>query len=181
MRIYYFLTILTILLSGSTLFSQVYTTQNGKAKFEASMPLNSYTGESDQLKGKINIETRAVEFRVPVKSIKTGIDKRDEHMYELLKGEENPEVTFKGKLQGKFDLQMGKQTVKVKGRFTLAGSTRQVTIEGTLKPVENGLHLSASWSLMITDYGLERPSITFVKVDDKHDLNIYVLLKKKQE
>lgn len=142
------------------------------------MPLNSYTGKSDQLQGKINLKTREVEFSVPVKSIITGIDKRDEHMYELLNAEENPEVTFEGKLLDRYDLQMGKRTVKVEGRFTLAGSTRQVTIEGTLKPVEKGLHLSASWSLMITDYGLERPSITFVKVNDKHELNISVVLKK---
>ncbi|MEQ8715136.1 MAG: YceI family protein [Cyclobacteriaceae bacterium] len=178
---YYFLIILTILFSGNPLFSQVYTTQNGKAKFGASMPFNSYKGESDQLQGNINLETGVVEFSLPVKSIKTGIDKRDEHMYELLRAEENPEVIFKGKLQGKYDLQRGKQTVKVRGRFTLASSTRQVTIEGTLKPEGENLHLSADWSLMITDYGLERPNITFVKVDDKHDLEIYVVLKKKQE
>ena len=68
MKIY--CTLILLLLSGSNLFSQVYTTQNGKAKFEASMPFNTYTGESDQLQGKINFETRAVEFSLPVKSIK---------------------------------------------------------------------------------------------------------------
>ena len=132
MKIY--CTLILLLLSGSNLFSQVYTTQNGKAKFEASMPFNTYTGESDQLQGKINFETRAVEFSLPVKSIKTGIDKRDADMYELLNVEENPEVTFNGRLLSNYDLQMGEQAVKVNGGFTLAGSTRQVTIEGTLKP-----------------------------------------------
>lgn len=175
----YFTIMLSVLLNGGNLYSQVYTTESGKARFEASMPLNSYTGQSDQLQGKINIKTGEVEFSLPVKSIKTGNDKRDEHMYELLEIQENPKVTFKGKLLNNYELQQGKQVVKVKGGFTLAGTTRQITIEGTLEPVEEGLKLSASWSLLITDYGLERPSITFIKVDDKHELSINDVLTKK--
>ncbi len=175
----YFTIILSVLLTAGNLRSQIYTTENGKAEFEASMPLNSYTGQSDQLQGKIDLKTGEVEFSLPVKSIKTGNDKRDEHMYELLEVEENPKVTFKGKLLDNYDLQQGKQTVKVEGGFTLANTTQQVTIEGTLEPVEEGLKLSASWSLLITDYGLERPSITFIKVDDKHELSINGVLTKK--
>jgi polyisoprenoid-binding protein YceI len=174
------LTILTVLFYFNFLFAQEYVTESGKVKFEASMPFNSYTGNSSQLEGKINLETNSVEFSLPVKSIKTGIDKRDEHMYELLNVEKKPNVLFKGKLVDSYSRADGKNDVKVVGDFTLAGVTRQVTITGSLEPVKNGLRLIADWSLMITDYDLERPSIIFVKVDDKHNLSINALLEKKQ-
>ncbi|TLP70555.1 YceI family protein [Maribacter sp. ACAM166] len=173
----YFLTILIGLFYGHDLLAQLYATENGKAKFEATMPFNSYDGSSDQLQGMINLETNVVEFSLPVKSIKTGIDKRDNDMYELLNVEQNPNVLFKGSLIDNYKKENRKQIVKVKGDFTLAGVTRQVTITGSLEPVKNGLKLIADWSLRITDYNVERPSILFVKVDDKHDLSISVLLK----
>ncbi len=160
--------------------AQVYGTENGYASFEAEMPLNSYTGETDRLNGSIDFETGQVAFRVPVKTIKTGKEKRDEHMYELLEAEKNPHVIFEGKLIGDFDLdKRTEQTVKVKGDFTLGGTSRTVTIGIHLKPVEKGLQMKASWSLFITDYNLERPSLLFVKIDDKHDLKVDALLVKK--
>lgn len=176
----YFLTLLIGLICGNDSFAQLYATESGKAKFEATMPLNSYTGNSDQLHGEVNLETNKVEFSIPVKSIKTGIDKRDVDMYELLNVEKNPDVLFKGKLLENYTTADGNKDVKVTGEFTLAEVTRKVTITGNLEPVKNGLKLTAAWSLLITDYNLERPSITFIKVDDKHHLSISALLEKQQ-
>lgn len=176
----FFLSISLLAMGSNTSFAQVYATEDGYATFEAKMPLNSYTGESDQLRGTIDFETGKVAFTVPVKSIKTGKDKRDEHMYELLKAEKNPKVVFEGKLIDDFDFdKKAKRTVKVKGDFTLAGTTRQTTIPIDLNPVTKGLKLKASWSLLITDYKLERPSFLFIKVKDKHDLSVEALLKEK--
>jgi polyisoprenoid-binding protein YceI len=67
------------------------------------------------------------------------------------------------------------------GDFTLAGVTREITIPIELKLVsEETIQLKASWSLLITDYNLERPSFTFIKVNDKHDLSVDALLEKKK-
>ncbi|HEA23670.1 hypothetical protein LCGC14_2103020 [marine sediment metagenome] len=174
------ISILVLLMCGTASFAQVYSAQDGNATFKAKMPLNSYTGESDQLNGTINFETGKVVFTVSVKSIKTGNEKRDGHMYELLETEKNPDVVFEGKLVDDFDLdKKSKRTVKVTGDFTLAGTTRQITVPLDLDPMSKGIQLNASWSLLITDYGLERPSLMFIKVNDKHDLSVDVLLKEK--
>ena len=174
----FFLSLLLMLMGSHTSFAQVYATQAGNATFKAKMPLNSYTGESDKLQGTIDFETGKVVFIVPVKSIKTGKDKRDEHMYELLEVQKYPNVVFEGKLADEFDLdKKSEQTVKVKGDFTLAGTTRQITVPLNLDPVSKGIQLNASWSLLITDYGLERPSLMFIKVNDKHELDVNALLK----
>ena len=138
-------------------------------------------GKSDQLQGNINFETGKVNFKVPVKSIKTDKEKRDEHMYELLEAEKNHDVVFDGKLIDDFNFdKKGNQSVRVKGDFTLAGTTREITIPIDLELVsDNTIQLNASWSLFITDYGLERPSIVFLQVNDQHELNLDALLKEK--
>jgi polyisoprenoid-binding protein YceI len=158
----------------------VYSVENGNAFFKAKMTLNSYTGNTNELHGSIDFDTGLIEFSVPVKSIKTGITKRDTDMCELLNVEEHPEVLFKGKLMEKYnpDLKTN-QKLPVKGDFNLAGTTREVTIEIELNPEEKGLRLNASWTLLITDYNIKRPTKAFFKVNDEHELGLNALLVRK--
>ncbi|MEQ8219920.1 MAG: YceI family protein [Arenibacter sp.] len=170
---------LLLILSSNNAIAQIYATNGGHANFRAKMPFNSYMGKSDQLQGDINFETGEVAFKLAVTSIKTDKDKRDEHMYELLETKKNPYVLFDGKLidEFKFDKNTN-QSVKVKGNFTLAGVTRQIIVPLNLKLTPDGaIQLYASWSLLITNYGLERPSIAFIQVNDKHDISVDAVLK----
>ena len=177
----YFLIIL--LYSGNVAMNaQNFIVKKGSASFKAKMPLNSYIGKSDDLQGTIDFKDGALNFSVPVKSIKTDNEKRDGHMYELVKAEKNPNVVFEGKLKDDFDYdEKAAQTLSAMGDFTLVGVTREITIPIELKLVsEETIQLKASWSLLITDYNLERPSFTFIKVNDKHDLSVDALLEKKK-
>ncbi len=163
----------------NNLSAQVYTVEEGKAFFKAKMTLNSYTGESNQLKGKVNFETGLLEFSLSVKSIKTGVDKRDRDMYKLLNVDENPNVLFKGKFIENYDATVKtKQVLQVKGDFTLAGTTNEMVVDIELVPEGNAIRLTSSWDLLITEYNIERPSKLFFKVDDKHDLGVNILLEK---
>tara|TARA_R110000868_G_scaffold116752_3_gene310512 strand:+ start:806 stop:1372 length:567 start_codon:yes stop_codon:yes gene_type:complete len=167
--------------SCNILLTQEYVVEGGKAFFKAKMPLNSYTGESNELKGKVNFETGLLEFSVLVKSIKTGIEKRDAHMYELLKANENPNVIFKGKFIENYNPTVKtKQVLQVKGNFTLAETTREVIIDIELTFEGKAIRLTSSWNLMITEYHIERPSKFFFKVDDKHELEVNILLEKEK-
>ncbi|MER3320053.1 MAG: YceI family protein [Allomuricauda sp.] len=177
----YFLIIL--LFSGNVAMNaQNFIVKEGSASFKAKMPLNSYIGTSDDLQGAIDFKEGALNFSVPVKSIKTDNEKRDGHMYELVKAEKNPNAVFEGNFMDDFNFEeKAAQTLTAKGDFSLAGVTREVTIPIELKLVsEDTLQLKASWSLLITDYNLERPSFTFIKVNDKHDLSVDALLEKKK-
>tara|TARA_R110002050_G_scaffold200990_1_gene336053 strand:- start:2330 stop:2656 length:327 start_codon:yes stop_codon:yes gene_type:complete len=102
-------------------------------------------------------------------------------MYKLLKVDENPNVIFKGKLFENYDSTVKtKQVLKVKGDFTLAGTTQSVIIDIELTPEGKVIRLTSSWFLMITEYNIERPSKFFFKVDDKHELGVNILLEKEK-
>ena len=174
---------LLILLLASNIFlnAQEYVVKEGSASFKAKTPLISYEGISNDVKGTIDFKAGTLTFSVPVKFIKTGNEKRDEHMYELVEAEKYPNIVFKGKFIGGFNFKRNEtQSVQAKGDFSLAGTTRQINIPINLELVSEGtIQLNTSWSLLITDYNLERPSFAFIKVKDKHFLRVYVLLKEK--
>jgi polyisoprenoid-binding protein YceI len=174
-------TIVLISFMGSlTATAQVYTVANGNASFDAATPVSSYQGKSNKLQGSIDFATKKISFSVPVESITTNNEKRDKHMYELIMTGKNPDVILEGMLTGDFDFDKNTaQTVQAEGNFTLAGTTNEVSIPIVLTSKEEGLQMTASWSLQITDYNLERPSFMFIKVKDKHDLNVNAILNKK--
>ena len=174
--------VIILLCSGNvSINAQNYIVKEGTASFKAKMPLNSYIGKSDDLQGTIGFKDGTLTFSVPVKSIKTDNEKRDGHMYDLVKAEKKPNVVFEGKFMDDFNFEeKATQTLNAKGDFTLAGVTREITIPIELKLVsEDTIQLTASWSLLITDYNLERPSLVFIKVNDKHDLSVDAILTKK--
>ena len=163
-----------------TAAAQFYTVADGNASFDAETQLSSYQGKSKKLQGSIDFGTKKIDFTLPVKSITTDNERRDGHMYELLEVEKNPNVVFEGILGSGIDFSKNtKQTVEAEGKFTLAGTTNKVTIPLVLTPSEKGLRMTASWSVLITDYNLERPSFMFIKVKDEHDLSVNSLLKEK--
>lgn len=167
------------LLNISFMKAQTYTVENGIAFFKAKISFNSYTGTSEELTGVIDFETGAIEFSVPTKSIKTPNKKRNKHMYELVKVEENTSVSFKGNLIDFYDEDLKeKQTLKVKGNFTLAGVTNEIELTIDLTPEQNGIRLKANWVLLITDYGLKQPTKAFITVKDEHEMGVNAFLVK---
>jgi polyisoprenoid-binding protein YceI len=175
-----YLLIILLFSSNIGINAQKFLVKEGTASFKAKMPLNSYIGKTDDLQGVIDFKDGTLTFSVPVKSIKTDNEKRDGHMYELVKAEKNPNVVFKGKFIDDFNFEeKATQTLNATGDFTLAGVTREITIPIDLKlATENIIQLKASWSLLITDYNLERPNLAFLKINDKHDLSVDAILKK---
>ena len=168
-----------ILLSISFINAQTYVVDKGTAFFKAKVSINSYTGNSDQLNGFINFETGEIEFSIPANSIKTSNKKRDKHMYEIINLEEHPTVSFKGSLINFYDESLkGKQTLKVKGHFTFVGTTQELELEIDLSPELDGLRMHANWTLLITDYNLERPSKAFMTVKDEHQMDVDAFLVK---
>ncbi len=158
---------------------QTYVVETGTTFFKAKVSINSYSGISDKLTGSINFETGEIEFSIPASSIITKSKKRNKHMYELIKVDEYTTVTFKGNLIDFYDADQEKQTLKVRGNFTLAGATKEIELSIDLTPEQNGLRLHADWTLLITDYDIEPPTKAFMTVKDKHEMTVDAFMVKK--
>ena len=98
-------------------------------------------------------------------------------MYEIINVEEHTTVSFKGNLIDSYDVSLkANQTLKVKGHFTFVGTTQEIELEIDLSLELDGLRLHANWTLLITDYNLERPSKAFMTVKDEHQMGVDAFL-----
>jgi polyisoprenoid-binding protein YceI len=162
-----------------TLSAQVYTTDSGRAEFSARAPLNSYTGESKQLEGRIDLAAGTLEFRLPMQSLDTGNDTRDRHMYDLMQVTDYPYARFVGSfVTDDLDLASGtEQQVTVTGEFTLRDATRPLEVMGTLRQSGDQLTVAADWPVLLSDYNIEQPTLLLIyTVKDKHELRIAATL-----
>lgn len=157
--------------------SQSYMTKSGHVEFDSSVPLHSFTGVSDRLVGKITLTDSIVDFYVDVNTLETGIDKRDNDMLRTLEAQKYPFAEFYGKIVSDFKpIGDQPQKVMVDGKFSVHGVSKQTTITGTLRKVQEGIHVEASWTLNMKDYNIEPPGILFYRVSEKIDVSISATL-----
>ncbi|NGP87890.1 YceI family protein [Fodinibius halophilus] len=177
-KLYYiFAGLFLLLLVPNEGISQSYLTKSGHVEFDSSVPLHSFTGVSDRLVGKIDLQNSTIDFYVDVHTIETGIGKRDRDMLETLDAENHPFAEFYGKLVSDFNPQNSQpQNVTVEGEFTVHGVSQPLTINGTLQKNSNGLHVEASWTLNMKDYNIKPPGILFYRVSEKIDVSISATL-----
>lgn len=170
------LTIYLFLLATFTLpglSDPVYVTEKGHATFTSSVPLHSFSGESEHLTGMIDPDSNFVDFYLDLKTLKTGIRKRDADMYETLNVETHPFAEFTGKIEEDVDFSSGEeQTVHVTGTFTLNGLQREKRVEGILSLDDGNLTLEASFNIHLDEFNIEPPGILFYRVDETQEIEI---------
>jgi len=163
----------------ATSTAQAFKTETGYVEFHSTVPLHSFTGKSRHLVGKISLADSTVDFYVDVHTLKTGIGMRDRDMMETLDADNHPFADFYGKITSDFDpLSKDPRKVTVKGKFSVHGVSRQVTINGTMQKADKGLQVKASWTLDMTDYNINPPSILFYRVSEKVDISLNTTLPK---
>jgi len=167
------LSLTLILIVPGLIQAQSFQSEAGHAEFTSSVPLHTFTGESDHLIGMINFEENIIDFFLDLETLKTGNSRRDRDMYRTLNVEEFPFAEFTGSLVSSFDLNSSqRQSVRVEGEFTIHGITREKTVEGTLQKQGDEIWLEAEWVHDITDHEIEPPGILFYRVRDEMDVRI---------
>jgi polyisoprenoid-binding protein YceI len=164
-----------------------------RIQFVSDAPLERFTGTSSKLSGEIKLDPAKAsqtkgEIKVAIPSIKTGIALRDEHLQgeNWLDGKKFPDAKFViGKVTGLEALKPGVAAdVKVQGKFTLHGVTKDVTATAKVRliPAEAGkpesLRVQASFPVKLEDHKVSIPSIVALKVAPELKVNVDLLAKK---
>ncbi len=168
-----------------------------KVTFTSDAPLETIQGVTSVVTGKVSFDpsdlsTVKGELTVPVKTLRTGVDLRDEHLVgkNWLDAEKNPDAVFEvTKVKGPKQLKPNKETkVKVEGKFTIHGITRPVTadakvrwipltdeIKGTPGIDGDVLRIKADFAVKLTDHLISVPAIVRLKVSN--DITVSVSLR----
>ena len=152
---------------------------DGKSRvtFVSDAPLETMTGTSSKVTGSASVDLADItatkgSFKVPVVSLRTDNDLRDEHLQGdgWLDAKKNPTIRFAitevvlGKKESG-ELKKNKDAkVQVKGNFTAHGVTKPVTANGTVNWSGDSLHIKAKFTIVLEDHLISVPSIVRLKV-----------------
>jgi polyisoprenoid-binding protein YceI len=154
--------------------------QRTNVTFESSTDFEQILGTSNKMSGRILADLEAgkgsVEVSVPVASMKTGIEMRDEHMRSpgWLDAEKFAEISFKSDSVKKND----DGGWVAPGTFTMHGISREISVLVEVKEIPEALaekaglgsgewlKISTSFEVKLSDFGVEIPGRAAAKVND---------------
>ncbi len=131
--------------------------------------LHRVDAEARELEGRAALAPDGrlqVMVRAPVAAFRTGDANRDEHALEVLEAGRFPLVTFRGVARLAAGLEPPPELV-LEGEVELHGVRRPVRVPVALaRQADGALRARAAFDVSLDGFGIERPSLLFVKVDD---------------
>jgi polyisoprenoid-binding protein YceI len=100
----------------------------------------------------------------------SGNASRDAHSLEVLEGIQYPNVTFSSTA-----IAEDGANLKVTGNLTFHNVTKQVTFDAVRTDKDNQISVKGSFSILMTDYKVDRPSFMLMKTEDKMDLSFVMV------
>lgn len=181
------MTIPAVALADATTF-RVRPDGKSSATFVSDAPLETMTGKSSKVSGSLTVDPSDItkttgSFKVPVVSLNTDNDLRDEHLQGdgWLDAKKTPNIHFEISevILGKKDspqLKAGKdRKVEVKGKFTAHGVTKPAIAKGVVNWSGKELQIKADFMVTLVDHDISVPSIVRLKV--ANDIQVSVDLR----
>jgi polyisoprenoid-binding protein YceI len=110
-----------------------------------------------------------LKLTLPVATLKSEKSGMDDNAYKALKSKEYPQITFNLKTTQP----NGSSLVKAAGQLTIAGVTRDITLDGKVETLADGnIKITGSCPLDMVEYKVEPPSFMFGTVTTGKDLTI---------
>ncbi len=146
-----------------------YAAQNGTVTFFSDAPLEDIEAKSTKAQSIINLTTREVAVKMPIKSFVFENSLMQEHFNEnYLESDKYPFATFKGKLNENIDLtKEGTYDVSATGKMNIHGVERDQTIKGKLQILAGKMLLQADCPVLLADHKIEVPTLVFQKIAEK--------------
>ena len=144
--------------------------------------LHKVHGESKEVAAKAALQpdgSALVMVRVPAKSFVSGDANRDEHAQEVLESKKYPYVVLKGTAKLLYpEKYPATLDVVVDGRLDFHGRARElkVPLRVELKSADEA-HVKGEFNVSLDEFGVERPSLLFIKIDDACRIEIDLTLK----
>lgn len=134
--------------------------RQGTLSFDGKSSLGDFTGTTAEVRGQMTGGAALADVRgwveAPVKTLKTGNDRRDRDLVKTMDAEVYPSIRFE--LAGVIvEWERGDSTgVILNGNFVIHGVTRPEKVRGAVVRGNNGIHLTASLPMNLHDYKIDR-------------------------
>lgn len=157
--------------------SPTYEASTSSIKYSMVHKLHRWEGVSKDLKvatkwNEQKNEIEQISIVVNVATFNSGLSSRDSHMMEVLDGLSYPRILFSSS-----SVQYTTDGILVKGKLQFHGVERMIETKVKLEKANRRWVFSGSFPVLLEDYKVERPSLLFVKVDNKIQIDFQVAYK----
>lgn len=168
------LAILTV--SATSMMAQKYFTKEGNITFHAGTKVEDIDATNAAATCVIDAGTGDMEWSVLIKGFKFKRALMEEHFNEnYMESNTYPKSTFKGKIENISSVKFttdGSYKVKVSGKLTMHGETKDVTTDGTIVVKAGKITADSKFYVNPADYKIAVPSA----VQDKISNNIEIVV-----
>ncbi|MCG1037112.1 YceI family protein [Polaribacter sargassicola] len=155
------------LFTSSKFYSQEYNvdTKNSSLLVYGTSNIHDWEIETENQTGVISIETadefqiKKLNFTVEAESLKSGKSGMDKNTYKALNTKEFKTIKFQFVKSEKItDLKDGNFKIKAKGNLTIAGVTKEISLDFNLNVNGETIKLVGEKSIKMTDYKVDPPT-----------------------
>jgi len=143
--------------------------------FQSEARLETFNGVAEKVRGEIRIDpddltSASGRVSVDVRSMKTGIKLRDEHLQSKnwLDAERYPEIVFTlDRIRGASALRDKEEvSLRLEGKFTLHGITKPLNVDATARynAEKNEVVFLTRFKVKLEDHGISIPALVALKV-----------------
>lgn len=174
---------MAMMFSTMAVNAQVYKTSTGTIKFNSKTTAETIDATNSQVTAAMDSKSGAIEFSVPINSFQFKKALMQKHFQEnYMESSKYPKSTFKGTVQNNAAVNYAKDgtySVNVKGKLTMHGVTKDVTIPGKIVVSGGKVTLKADFKVNLDDYNIKVPANNAAQINKNISVTVDCTLIKK--
>jgi len=127
--------------------------------------LHKWSAENNNLSGLIKTDNEKIiniGIVAKVADFKSGNSSLDSNSYRVLEALKFPNIIFKS-----ISIENSKETLNIKGVIQFHGIDKNIDVNAELIKNENTTQINGKFTLSLSDFSVDRPSLLLRKVDDQ--------------
>lgn len=170
--------VLLFLVSHLVTHAQKFSTESGLISFFSDAPVEDISAVNTEVGSLFDSATGELVFVVPVKDFQFEKRLMREHFNEkYMETNKFPKASFKGKVTGFQGTKQGVQEVKVEGKLSIHGITRDISVRGTMETSGGKLTAKSKFMVKLADYGITIPQIVWQNIAEDVEVKVEFIYK----
>lgn len=160
------ISLLLCIISSSIKAQTIYTSQNVVSEFFSSAPIEDIKAESKTGVSALDIASKSVYFKVPIRSFEFEKGLMQEHFNEnYMESDKYPYAEFKGVIKDNIDLsKSGTYMVTVQGNLTIHNVTKNYTVKAELNVQEGEISARSTFPVKLVDHKIKIPRLVIKNI-----------------
>jgi hypothetical protein len=159
-----------LFLTIATQAQDKWFTKSGKIEFYSKAPLEDIEAKNKSVQAVLDTKSGAFQFSLLMKGFEFDKALMQEHFNEnYVESDKFPKADFKGTVINNTAInytKSGTYNVKVKGKLTIHGVTKDIEAPGTIKVDNDELKTASTFTIKLSDYKISIPSVVKDKISN---------------